>query len=708
MRKSLLVVLILLAAGLTYAGAGQETNYDDNILFNTVPDRPYQGNPFTLIVHDLGLPEDEEVGIYLNDEQIDTISGGGYHQYTPMVETDTETLRVEAKVDGSVVDSVEYETQETPEGTFDESEIPSPGSVAGGLQSELFNEYPDGNLEFRDLPAYFDDVGDDTAFFDFQYDIRNRGSQSVNVKVEVGDEVVKSRTKGIPPHQSRSFKFRFALSQLPEGEPLNATVYDLTAEDTYNIPGWNPLWSDFSPDLSGSSDGATGGDDSSPEDTDDSSDDDSDDSGDSGDGISRDHQTSTPSEDVDYEGNILFNTVPDQPYRNNPFTLIVHDLGLPEDEEVGIYVNGELVGTASGGGYAQYEPLAGDVSTVRVEARIGGTAVDSVEYDTQQAPEGTFDSNDIPPPGSVAGGLQSKLFHEHPNGNLEFRDLPAYFDDVGDDTEFFDFQYEIRNRGGESVDVKVEVGNDVVKSRTKTLAPSQTKTFRFRFALSQLPQGEPLNATVYDLTAGDTYDIPGWNPIWSDFEPDTNGSAPGEPGDEPGEENTVEIMTERPYEIENPIQVSATATESIAENGYRVEAVGPEEHSTEYQTPEATFTFTPETSGDYTVQVVPLSGLEDIPGSDMMEDLPGVGDIIQNEPVASTTVTVERHTERWKEYCASNHGVENVTQKVECLREDIIPNYFRGSTGPEPEIAESVCRNLLGYSYSEEEARCEK
>lgn len=63
----------------------------------------------------------------------------------------------------------------------------------------------------------------------------------------------------------------------------------------------------------------------------------------------------------------------------------------------------------------------------------------------------------------------------------------------------------------------------------------------------------------------------------------------------------------------------------------------------------------------------------------------------------------------WKNYCTENQYAENLGDTAglrECLQENIIPSYFVEKSGQNPQIAESVCNDLLNRTYSEEKGIC--
>lgn len=69
----------------------------------------------------------------------------------------------------------------------------------------------------------------------------------------------------------------------------------------------------------------------------------------------------------------------------------------------------------------------------------------------------------------------------------------------------------------------------------------------------------------------------------------------------------------------------------------------------------------------------------------------------------------EGSSDGWRDYCVENGFADSsndIDGLVECIEDDIAPNYFQGSVGENPEIAESLCQDLLGFTYDQTEAAC--
>ena len=162
---------------------------------------------------------------------------------------------------------------------------------------------------------------------------------------------------------------------------------------------------------------------------------------------------------------------------------------------------------------------------------------------------------------------------------------------------------------------------------------------------------------------------------------------------------SLDIQKER-FDLNEKIVIKATVTETVARNAYKIEVSGPETHSETFETTEAETSFTPKTAGEYTAEITPNEGL--------LSQIGGILTGSNTEALAETTFTVTNpDIPRWEQYCSNqDYKTDSITEKISCIEQEIIPSYFEDSSGENPEIAQSLCNNLLGYNYNGEENRC--
>jgi hypothetical protein len=61
----------------------------------------------------------------------------------------------------------------------------------------------------------------------------------------------------------------------------------------------------------------------------------------------------------------------------------------------------------------------------------------------------------------------------------------------------------------------------------------------------------------------------------------------------------------------------------------------------------------------------------------------------------------------WERYCSENgYSPEVLEEKRNCISFKIVPLYFDSGSGSNPEIADSLCQDILGYSYSPSRKTC--
>jgi hypothetical protein len=173
--------------------------------------------------------------------------------------------------------------------------------------------------------------------------------------------------------------------------------------------------------------------------------------------------------------------------------------------------------------------------------------------------------------------------------------------------------------------------------------------------------------------------------------------------DEEGTEDqniSLEIHGSEPYSVSQEINVTATVTNEVAENGYSIEIRGPEEFSQEFDSNEVEHSFIPETSGSYSIKLMPG-------GEGLISGL--IGQLTGSEGLAAETVEVVTDRPRWKSYCEeAGYPMDSIDGQISCIESDIVPECFEGEPGESCQVrGQSLCSNLLGLNYNLEEAKCE-
>lgn len=167
--------------------------------------------------------------------------------------------------------------------------------------------------------------------------------------------------------------------------------------------------------------------------------------------------------------------------------------------------------------------------------------------------------------------------------------------------------------------------------------------------------------------------------------------------DEDIERNHFEI-SETEIEKGQSIEVDIQASEQVAGNGYKIVFDGPEEISKEFYEQQVSHSFTPEAAGEYTISMVPDSGL--------IGNL--IGSLLGQDSLHERQINViDGETEEWITYC-SEEGYEalSLDGKISCIEQEIVPKYFEDSAGSQPEIAQNLCQDLLGYNYNQQNQNC--
>lgn len=166
-------------------------------------------------------------------------------------------------------------------------------------------------------------------------------------------------------------------------------------------------------------------------------------------------------------------------------------------------------------------------------------------------------------------------------------------------------------------------------------------------------------------------------------------------------EISIDLNDEEEFEKYEDIEIEARVTEQVTEQGYRINVDGPNTADSEsYETRTATHVFRPSDVGEYMVQIQGEKGL-----------LEQVGALLTGEEIdvlAETSFQViDPSIAKWKRHCQQQEYMpENTQDQINCIEQVIIPQYFEEPIGDDSEIAESLCQELLGYNYDEEQTRC--
>lgn len=173
-------------------------------------------------------------------------------------------------------------------------------------------------------------------------------------------------------------------------------------------------------------------------------------------------------------------------------------------------------------------------------------------------------------------------------------------------------------------------------------------------------------------------------------------------GDAPSERSSsIDLETENPT-TSSSVTVTASATDSLARKGYKIEITGPDGFSLSKQ--QSSVTFKPDSSGQYTAKLLPLT---------FANGLPFIEEIVQSAAKAKTTFNVsDPDTSAWIEYCNCNgYDIESLDQNLksaaECVDDEIVPAFFvEGGEGQDTQVPESLCQEVLGTMYMENQRAC--
>jgi len=173
--------------------------------------------------------------------------------------------------------------------------------------------------------------------------------------------------------------------------------------------------------------------------------------------------------------------------------------------------------------------------------------------------------------------------------------------------------------------------------------------------------------------------------------------------DDTGEENSnsIDLETENPT-TSSTATITASVTDSLDNRGYKIEVTGPDGFSLSKQ--QSSVSFEPGSSGQYTAKLLPLT---------FANGLPFVGELVQSGAEAETTFEVDgADTSAWIDYCNSNgYEIQSLDQDLEvagsCVSEEIVPAFFvEGGEGQDMEVPESLCQDVLGTGYMENQRAC--
>lgn len=146
-------------------------------------------------------------------------------------------------------------------------------------------------------------------------------------------------------------------------------------------------------------------------------------------------------------------------------------------------------------------------------------------------------------------------------------------------------------------------------------------------------------------------------------------------------------------------ETASTVIETNGQEEYQVVIKGPDGETKTDQTfsgSRETVRTDIDSAGNYTVSIYPTGAIQSI-----VSAITG--------PIAQKKFTVPKEgSDRpaWKTYCINNgHSIEKLGSQVTCIEQEIIPNFF-DSDNENLEIPESLCSDLLNYSYSRQEQAC--
>jgi Ca2+-binding EF-hand superfamily protein len=170
--------------------------------------------------------------------------------------------------------------------------------------------------------------------------------------------------------------------------------------------------------------------------------------------------------------------------------------------------------------------------------------------------------------------------------------------------------------------------------------------------------------------------------------------------------NEIRVTPDPPV-AGSEVTVTAGVTESLAEKGYTIEVSGPDGFSESKDVSDkaqSSLSFVPSSPATYSVKLVPQS---------FANGLPFVEELVQSGAEAETTFEVDgADTSAWINYCNNNgYSIESLDQDLgvagSCVSEEIVPAFFvEGGEGQDMEVPESLCEEVLGTGYVENQRAC--
>jgi hypothetical protein len=165
--------------------------------------------------------------------------------------------------------------------------------------------------------------------------------------------------------------------------------------------------------------------------------------------------------------------------------------------------------------------------------------------------------------------------------------------------------------------------------------------------------------------------------------------------------NSIYLETEDPT-ASSSVTITASVTDSLDDRGYEIGITGPDGFSLTKQ--QSRVSFEPDTSGQYTAKLLPLT---------FANGLPFIGELVQSGAKAETTFEVNAaDTSAWIDYCNSNgYKIQSLNQDLDgaetCVSEEIVPAFFKkGGNGQDTQVPESLCQEVLGTRYMENQRAC--
>lgn len=159
-------------------------------------------------------------------------------------------------------------------------------------------------------------------------------------------------------------------------------------------------------------------------------------------------------------------------------------------------------------------------------------------------------------------------------------------------------------------------------------------------------------------------------------------------------------LSDAAVEVGESVKVDVLVTTEVADEGFEVVFDGPETFSEGFNREQVSTEFSPDTPGNYEVKLKP--------GGSWFDQIAEV--LLGEDILASKELTVTPpDTEKWRSFCRSeDYNIESFKPKIDCIEEEIVPKYFEDTVGDNPEVAESLCQDLLGLSYIEAENICQQ